>query len=251
MGTYRKCKLFFLVACVCTLLLFGPTEFLNAQTTDSTKNRASLNLWYPAYLPLPADSIKIQLKGAPTGRILPKINFFSGKYMTSDPFKLDYRESSYYIPNSVRDEIARGMNRPSPGSFVPVLGVAYLAARMALHYVTIQEKIRITAMDYLKNERYLAILKILWKKSPQTVYELYKQQGLNKNYTLIKLKQALNELEKGKLIKIRRNPNKGRTLYFPAQSPAKALLTLEQAIDNVPLSAQQRSRLVRMIEALK
>jgi len=227
--------------------------FLRAQTADSTLHKTAVHLWYPVYLPLPQDSgqIHIRLTSPHAQKMLPKINFFSGQFMTSDPFKLDYREGSYYVPAAVQNEIARGMNRPSPGSFMPVLTVAYLAARLAMHYISIQEKIRITALDYLNNERYLPILKLLWKKSPQTVYDLYKHRELQKTYTLRLLKKAMNDLINDKLVKIRRRAAGEAPLFYAAQTAPQALITLQNGLDDIPLTEQQRTQLAALIAQVK
>ena len=58
--------------------------------------------------------------------------------MPKNYYKIDYRSSSYYVPRMVKDELSLIMNRPKDKSFVPILGVAFLAAQLASKYIFVK-----------------------------------------------------------------------------------------------------------------
>ena len=137
--------------------------------------------------------------------------------MPSDPFKLDYRSGSYYVPRMVRDELNLIMNRPKDNAFVPVLGVAFIAAQLASKYIFVQEKLKISKENILNTLDDYIIMNELWKKSPQTTSELYKIPGLKFKFTLKELNLKMDNLIDNKLIK-QKNLEDKELQFFPAIS---------------------------------
>ena len=132
-----------------------------------------------------------------------------------DPFKLDMRGSSYYVPRMVRDELNFIMNRPRESAFVPILPVAFLTLQLASKYLLVQKKTVISIEDVENSKEGYPILKELWRRSPQTLSELYKIKDLSKNYTMLELKRLVTILIDNKLIK-RKLIEKSETQYFYA-----------------------------------
>jgi len=132
-----------------------------------------------------------------------------------DPFKMDTRGSSYYVPRTVRDELNLIMNRPKDSAFVPIMPVAYLALQLASQYLFVRQKIEITPQDVQKAQEGYPILQELWKKNPQTLSELYKRAQLKDKYTMLELKKLIDILDDNKIVK-RKLIENSETQYFYA-----------------------------------
>lgn len=132
-----------------------------------------------------------------------------------DPFKLDMRGSSYYVPGMVRDELNLIMNRPRDSAFIPVLPAAFLAVQLASKYLLIMMKTEISWKDVENSKEGLPILEELWKESPQTLSELYKREKLKDNYTMLELQRLTKVLIDNKLVK-RKLIENSETQYFYA-----------------------------------
>jgi len=159
-------------------------------------------------------------------------NFDNNRYhpsnvMPKDPFKLDYRSGSYYVPTMVRDELNLIMNRPKDNAFVPVLGVAFIAAQLASKYIFVQDKLKISNENILKTIDDYRIMNELWKKSPQTSSELYKITSLKNKYTLKELNFRMNNLIDNKLVK-QKNLEDQELQFFPAISKSEYEKLLQQ-----------------------
>lgn len=159
---------------------------------------------------------------------------------------LDYRGTSYYVPRQINNRLAQIMNRPSPDSFLPVLAVGVLAAKLALQYVKIEHKIEITATDYLTDARAFPVLAALWRSSPQTARQLFERDELKQQYTFSQFLTFLNELAEGKLV-LRKREEAGETLYFCAQSAAQARTVLNQDPQVVSFDSLHKNRLYRLL----
>jgi hypothetical protein len=141
--------------------------------------------------------------------------YISPNAFPTDPFKVDKRGSSYYVPTMVRDELNLIMNRPKDAAFVPILPAAFLALQLAGQYLLVKEKTEITPEDVRNAEEGRPILVELWKRSPQTLSELYKSPGLRDNYTMLELQRLVDILIENKLVK-RKLIEKSETQYFYA-----------------------------------
>ena len=178
--------------------------------------------------PIDSPGIGFQINApAPSARVP---HFYDPKsIMPQNSLFLDYRSGSYYVPRQVNDQIAHIMNRPSADSFVPILAVAYLAARIALQAVQIKKMIRIKPEDYLMPAERFAVLLALWKHSPQTAIELYRQPELQHKRTFKLLENELAQLVDSKLVKIKKQ-EKAPTLYFASQKEEIARKMLLRAV---------------------
>ncbi|MHB2155723.1 hypothetical protein ACX8XN_15185 [Calditrichota bacterium GD2] len=196
-----------------------------------------------APLRLAGDSLNIQMKYRSFS--LPRQYYDLKRVMPANRFLWDYRESSYYTPLWVQDKLARIMNRPSPGEVMPIFPIALIAARLAMQQMEINKKIAIKAQDYLVDRKYWPILKALWEKAPQSAEQLYRLEAVKKGRTLEILKQDLQFLVEQKLLKWRALAGEP-TQYFPAQSRGKAILLLEQALQNDRFTLQQKQHFLKL-----
>jgi predicted transcriptional regulator len=148
-------------------------------------------------------------------KILNIYNFISPNFMPKNPFALDLRQSSSYIPRQVRDELNLIMNRPRDSAFLPILPVAFIALQLAGQYLLVQLKTEISAIDIKKSRTALPVLRELWSKSPQTLTELYDVAKIRDNYTMHELEKMVEILVDNKLVK-RREIENASTKYFAA-----------------------------------
>jgi predicted transcriptional regulator len=149
------------------------------------------------------------------GNKLDIYQYISPNAFQTDPFKLDMRGSSYYVPRTVRDELNLIMNRPKDTAFVPILPVAFLALQLASQYLLVQQKTEITPQDVMNAQEGFPILEELWKKNPQTLSELYKTTALEDNFTMLELQKLIGILVDNKLVK-RKLIEESETQYFYA-----------------------------------
>jgi hypothetical protein len=141
--------------------------------------------------------------------------YISPNIIPKDPFKMDMRGTSYYVPRMVRDELNLIMNRPRDNAFIPILPVAFLALQLASKYLIVQQKTEITVQDIENGQEGFPILKELWKKNPQTLSELYKIEELKNKYTMLEMQRLIEILVDNKLIK-RKLIENSETQYFYA-----------------------------------
>jgi len=142
-------------------------------------------------------------------------DYISPDYVPRNPFELDLRGSSNYVPREVRDELNLMMNRPKDSAFLPILPVAFLALQLASQYLIINKKTEITAEDIKNSENALPVLEVLWTKSPQTLTQLFEHVDLSGRYTMRKLEEHMYILIDNKLVKTRKMEN-AETKYFYA-----------------------------------
>jgi hypothetical protein len=161
--------------------------------------------------------------------------YMSPNAFPTDPFKIDRRGSSYYVPGTVRDELNLIMNRPRDSAFIPVLPAAFLALQLAGQYLLVQQKTEITAEDVHNARDGLPVLVELWKQNPQTLSELYKTRHLKDNYTMLELQRLVDLLMDNKLVR-RKLIEKSETQYFYAIDKIKYDLLVEQLKTEQPVS---------------
>lgn len=139
--------------------------------------------------------------------------YISPNILPRDPFKIDLRGTSNYVPRMVRDELNLIMNRPKDNAFVPVLPAAYLALQLASKYLLVRKKTEITYLDIERGKEGIPLLEELWKQSPQTLTELYNKQLLRDKYTMVELQKLVEILIENKLVK-RKLIENAETKYF-------------------------------------
>jgi len=236
------------------LLLFG-ISFLAAQIhnpgyTGITANEDSL-FWQPNYLILGApdsSSISIEIQ-APALQKTKALYYDSREVMPKNMLFLDTRTSSYYMPRQVSDKLTRIMNRPSSNEVAPVFAAAVLAASIASQYVHIGYELHTDASDYVVDEKYYPILAALWEKSPQTAYQLFKIEAIEKERTVVILQNELSELTDLNLIKVRIQ-EKAPNLFFPAQQMEEVEQLLSEAIHKETLLADQKQKLRALLRII-
>ncbi len=121
-----------------------------------------------------------------------------------DPFKIDYREGSYYIPESVHREIELGKGR-DPGTIpIPYMQAALLAYQVLDKFIitplTEQEK---NNLDHLlQAETRLPILQALWTKGSRSLAELYSLKQVRAKHSVLELKRELAAMIEADLLSV-------------------------------------------------
>jgi len=240
-----------------TIIFLLATFHLPAEEADSLKktevDSVRVLFWQPKVLPelnpFDPDNLSnyFELNRPNTNKTLKYYN--PENVMPKKFWELDYRQSSYYTPRIVNDKLARIMDRPSPDSFVPLPGIALLAASIALKHMDIQKKIEIKANDYLIDGDLEEILFSLWKKSPQTIEELYSSGTINQDRTVLTLEFDLETLIDKKLVKRKKIENEPAK-YFAAQNPKTVDKLIENALEYDTIPLEQRQKLAALREKL-
>jgi hypothetical protein len=163
---------------------------------------------------------------------------YTPDHLTSTPFGIDTRSSSFYTPRFVRDELNNMMHRPKDHAFVPVMGVAFIAAQMIGKYLLVERELQINSQNILNCSEQIPILEALWLRNPQTCDELYKLEKFNQKYTFRELENDLDVLVDQKLVKTRRLEN-DELQYFPAIDRIKVQNTLREGrADSIHVPSQ-------------
>jgi hypothetical protein len=210
---------------------------LQAQTTagglDSTRNPGERLLSF-----FPAEKLSTQYGGLRFDLHEVELKYPLNSYqsflnrsisdLTSNPFTIELRESSYYVPVRVRDELNLIMNRPRDSAFFPVLGVAWIAYQLGSKYLQIQQKNIIDHDQLLKAYPALPLLYSLWQKYPQTAGQLYHRSEIQQVMTFKQLQEKLDLLQQNNLIKSRYySPDSVQ--YFPGLFRAGMIAILNSA----------------------
>jgi hypothetical protein len=145
--------------------------------------------------------------------------YVSPDHFPSNPFEIDLRYTSNYVPREVRDELNRIMDRPRDGAFIPVLPVAFLAIQLAGQYLLIRKKTEITSENIEKAQKALPVLELLWIQSPQTLTELYQKERIQNNHTMRELQGLIDLLIENNLVRTRFIDN-AETKYYTALNQA-------------------------------
>ncbi len=227
------------------VLFFVLLMAMQAYAQDSLKVPAvgiKPNFLQLAPLSLRGDSLHLQMNYLRRQNLhIPPNVIDLHEYMPQNHLFWDYRESSYYTPWYVKDKIARIMNRPTSNEVFPILPVALIAAKLALQRFVIDKMIKIQPEDYLLPKKYWPILKAIWKKHPQSAFDLYRIKEIRQGRTLETLKNDLEYLVDRKLLKPKKIPNHP-TVYYPGQSRGKAIELLDNALQDSRYSLQQKKQ---------
>ena len=230
---------------VCSFLIIIATAtaaagILLAQTTangsDSTRNLPEgLSAYFPAEkLSRHYGSLRFDLREVELKYPLNSYQTFLNRSiadLTANPFTIELRESSYYVPVRVRDELNLIMNRPRDSAFFPVLGVAWIAYQLGSKYLEIQRKNIIDHDELIKASQALPLLYLLWQQYPQTAGQLYHRREVQQVMTFKQLQQELNLLQQNNLIKSRfYSPDSVQ--YFPNLFRAGMIAIINSAEGN-------------------
>jgi hypothetical protein len=157
-----------------------------------------------------------------------------------EPFKIDFRESSYYVPQVVRDELNMIMNRPRDSAFMPVLGVAWIAYQLASHTLELQQKSSIDYNKLLSAGPAIPVLYSLWEIKPQTAQQIYRDKRIHPVMTFRQLQEKLEILQQNNLIKSRIIPPDS-LFYFPAITRDQILSILDSAEKNLSIVPSEKA----------
>ncbi len=237
----KQLFLLLLVSALCRAQsgLFSPNDSLQAVTGLQWKYAPLLHV---------QDSVGIHFQAIAPHASERKLPFYDPKaVMPANPLMLDYRSGSYYVPRQVTNQLAQIMNRPSPDAFAPILAVAYLSARLALHALQIKKMVAIDTSAYLVEPETFRILQQLWKHSPQTAAQLFRHPELHASRTFTMLQADLNRLLDAKLVKIKRQ-EQAPPLYFPAQKGTVVRRMFNEALLRKQWNAQQQTKARRLLQ---
>jgi len=190
---------------------------------------------------------ELSLKYYNKNSIFENNRYHPSNVMPKDPFKLDYRSGSYYVPRMVKDELNLMMNRPKDNSFVPILGVAFIAAQLASKYIFVQDKLKISANNVINSIDDYEILKFLWIKNPQTSSHLYEKSVLHEKYTMNELNIKINNLIDNKLVK-QKNLEDQELQFFPAIKKSEYKQLLQQVSADTSVNESVRTRIQAIIK---
>ena len=166
-----------------------------------------------------------------------------------NPFAIDTRTSSYYVPRQVRDELNLIMNRPRESAFMPVLGLAaFLASQIAENVLFISLKTSIDAENILRSRNNTDILELLWEKNPRTADELYLEPPFENEMTCNGLIDSLNVLIENNLIRTRQE--KENTFYFPALKRDVFILKIKRFLSDRNTGSEIRISLEELLNKL-
>lgn len=181
---------------------------------------------------------------------LEQLNLISPNILPKQPWQLDIRGSSYYVPRMVRDKLNLIMNRPSETAFVPVLTVAFIALQMANQYLLVRKKTQIDTDNLLTAASDLVLLQELWKNSPQTMSQLYQKELYQEPITMVELQKILETLLDNKVIRMKTIPN-AETQYFPALTKKHMSDLIDDCISDSSCTNSNRAKLLDLLVQLK
>ncbi len=237
------CKPFFAILLSLTASLAQPATV----PRDSIQAATGIQWNYAPLLNQP-DSLGINIELVAPNAGKGKVPFYNpGSVMPSNPLFLDNRGSSYYVPRQVNDQLTHIMNRPSADAFLPVMAVAFLTARLAMHALEIKKMVQIDTTAYLLNTQTFQILQELWKKSPQTTAQLFRHPALHATRTFTTLQAGLDSLLSAKLIKIKQQ-EKAPPLYFAAQKGIVVRKMLTEALLRKKWNANQLKQARQLLQ---
>lgn len=225
------------------ILLFLTMTFVHAQDSTKTPLLGIKPSWLqPTPWVLQGDSLRLQMSYLKKKNLqIPPNVIDLHEYMPRNRLFWDYRESSYYTPWYVKEKIARIMDRPMPGEVFPIFPLALIAAKIALNRLVIDKMIAIKPEDYLLPKKYWPILRAIWKKHPQTAFDLYQIKEIQQGRTLQTLKNDLDFLVDRRLLKPKKLDNQP-TLYYPAQSRGKAIVLMDKALQDDRYTLMQKKQ---------
>ena len=202
--------------------------FLTAVAQDSLKTSDLFSIKPKLLVPQSRSEIQLQNINLEYKFVPLNNNYhYTPDHLTSNPFGMDTRSSSFYTPRFIRDELNVMMSRPKDHAFVPVLGVAFIAAQMIGKYLLVERELQINPENILKCHKQIPILEELWQNNPQTCNQLYKIEYFNQAYTFKDLEININVLVDEKLVKVKRLEN-DELQYFPAINKSKLQFTLKE-----------------------
>lgn len=173
---------------------------------------------------------------------LEELNYISPLVIPRNPFELDMRGSSYYVPRMIRDELNLIMNRPRETAFVPVLTAGFIALQLAHQYLLVRNKTQINHENLLEASQGIGIIMALWKDSPQTLTQIYEKEIYEEPVTTIELQRILEILTDNKLIRSKKIPE-AEMQYFPAMTKHEMTELIDHSVADSTCSESDRVKL--------
>jgi hypothetical protein len=196
------------------------------------------------------ESQKLELAYSKIEREHFKYIFRPSDIIPKNPFDLDYRGSSYYVPRRVRDELNLIMNRSREVISISVFNVAMIALQLAQKYLLVLPKVTIHADNILNASQDFNIIQELWKENPQTLSELYEKSALRNTLTAKQLQKSIELLTDNKLIKIKTIPD-AESQYFPAMTKPQMLNLLDGCLADTTCSNEVYEKFRSLKKLLK
>lgn len=207
---------------------------------DSLNNASLKNVSLDSTLFFKTDSLSLKFS-FPINQKLPK-NVISLPKLPSNPLEIDTRTSSYYTPKNVQDKMDQIMNRPRRDSFLPVLAMAYFAARIAAQQLEIDRMFELNATDYLVTDDQFSILEKLWIKPARRIDDLYLTTDLKNETTAKGLQICIAILADKGLIKTR-DAGENNIFFYPAQKSEKVFDLFISEMKDTSITAGTQTKL--------
>ena len=188
---------------------------------------------------------------------LPRIDWSLNQPGRSN-FNLDYRGSSLYVPENVRDYLDYSMGRERYVPIASLLLASYLAYELYQHYGYLlwqREKDRYRGVYLDKTE--IAMMEVLWKQPGLLTavwYGEFHHQYHMKNVPFLEFKRKIHDLDEKMMLKTRKIENEG-IRYFPAISREELIRRLKEEMEqidfaNFPQRWQQIQEMLRNLDEL-
>ncbi len=177
-------------------------------------------------------------------------------FPASSSDRVDYRQSSLYVPQNVTDYIEYQMGRSRYIPLGTLAAASFLAHQIYSRYGYLlqkREEEKYRGIDL--SSRQIRMMKVIWrlgKLLPTDWYTRYSEQYNDRETTYVLFEQDIFDLENKSLLKIRKLPD-GKTQYFPAISEQQLVVKLEEEKSLlIPEEHPDRlNRILYLVELLK
>ncbi len=173
-------------------------------------------------------------------------------------FGLDYRGSSLYVPENVRDYLDYSMGRERYVPIASLLLASYLAYEIYQRYgYLLWQRERDRYRGVYLDETEIAMMEVLWKQpgllAPVWYGEFHHQYHL-KNVPFLEFKRKIHDLDEKIMLKTRKIENEG-IRYFPAISREELIRKLKEEMKqidfaNFPQRWQQIQEMLHNLDEL-
>ena len=139
------------------------------------------------------------------------------KYLNDRLDKIFKDKKSYKSRTNIDDVLAQSMGR-DPAMLSVSIGSVVDATR---NYFRSKNRKNITVNNIVKSKKHWFILELLWEKKGQTIFEIYANESVRKNNSIVTLKESMHNLEENGLVfKVE---GFERSKYFPTHTPDKMI----------------------------
>jgi len=155
------------------------------------------------------------------------------KYLNDRLEKIFKDKKSYKSRTNIDDIMAKSMGR-DPAMLSVNIGTVVNATK---NYFRSKNRRNITATSIINSEKHWYILELLWQKKGQTIFEIYADESVRKNNSVVTLKESMYNLEENGLVfKVE---GFDRSKFYPAYTPDEMIEVVNKLLVQ-DLSTQQK-----------